>query len=58
MDLSGGNMTFSVGQDGQPYHSHCHRQLFHPRKCCRVALLAAVLACAETPSGHVCVGIV
>lgn len=31
MDLGGGNMTFSVGQDGQPYHAHCHKQLHHPR---------------------------
>lgn len=23
--------TFAVGQDGQPYHSECHKQLFHPK---------------------------
>ena len=26
-----GDGTFSVGEDGQPYHRACHKQRFHPR---------------------------
>lgn len=37
MDLNGGSRsTFSVGQDGQPYHEACHKQLFHPSENCRL----------------------
>eukprot|EP00878_Enallax_costatus_P028415 GHUV01030692.1.p1 GENE.GHUV01030692.1~~GHUV01030692.1.p1 ORF type:complete len:380 (+),score=79.94 GHUV01030692.1:399-1538(+) len=28
---TGGDMTFAVGQDGQPYHKACHKELYHPK---------------------------
>lgn len=31
LTVGGGNSTFAVGQDGEPYHSNCHKQLFHPK---------------------------
>lgn len=44
------NMTFSVGQDGQPYHQQCHRELHHPSESVLLLLLhtAAVEGLAWT----------